>query len=148
MNKIISGCLVVVIAAAGCQSQTKTSSSAQQFSPADTMHFQIGVPAGNASMKPEQTEYYSPVPPVVTPSTFDSMPPPAGAIVLFDGTDLNNWASANDTTKPAGWTVSNGVFTVKPGTGNIETKQKFEDYQLHLEFREPIEDTSKDKGQD
>jgi hypothetical protein len=148
MNKITCCCLVALIATAGCQSQTKTASSGQQFSPADTMHFQIGVPAGNASMKPEQTEYYSPVPPVVTPSTFDSMPPPAGAIVLFDGQNLSNWVSANDTTQPAGWIVSGGVFTVKPGAGNIETKQKFEDYQLHLEFREPIEDTTDHKGQD
>lgn len=138
--------VIALIAFTGCQSQpTGTNNHAQ--SKTDTATFQVGIPAGNDTMKHEQTEFYTPVPPVVTPGKTNSEPP-SGAIVLFDGKDLNNWVSANDTTKPAAWTVTNGTFTVKPGTGNIQTKQRFEDYQLHLEWREPAEDTTRHKGQD
>jgi hypothetical protein len=37
----------------------------------------------------------------------------------------------------AGWTVADGVLTVKKGSGNIHTKRAFTDYQLHLEWRIP-----------
>ena len=33
--------------------------------------------------------------------------------------------------------VSDGVLTVKPGSGVIKTKRKFNDCQLHIEFRTP-----------
>lgn len=113
----------------------------------DTTHYLSSEPPENKTMKPEQTEYYSPVPPVVTPGKECGLAP-SDAIILFNGKNLDNWVSANDTTQPARWTVSHGVFTVKPGTGNIQTKEKFTDYQLHLEWREPVEDYSKHKGQD
>lgn len=137
---------LIGIALASCQPQTNSQATQQQAeSKAPT--FQIGVPAGNDSMKPEQTEYYEPVPPVVTPGKTDA-DPPSDAIVLFDGKDLSGWVNANDTTKPAGWTVENGVMTVNPGAGNIQTKRRFNDYQLHIEWREPVEDTASHKGQD
>jgi hypothetical protein len=50
--------------------------------------------------------------------------PPAGAIVLFDGTSADAWINGK---------VENGLL---PNT-NITTKQKFQDYTLHLEFRTP-----------
>jgi hypothetical protein len=137
--------LAGVFLLAACQ--TNPNGSGKSAAPTDTMLFQVGIPAGNDSMKPEQTEFYKPVPPVVTPGQTNS-DPPSDAIVLFDGKDLHNWVSANDTTRPAAWTVDSGVFTVKPGAGNIQTRQRFEDYQLHLEWREPVEDSTKHKGQD
>ncbi|WP_297043255.1 DUF1080 domain-containing protein [Thermoflavifilum sp.] len=105
---------------------------------AQEQHFLTSPPPENKHMKPEETEYYSPVPPVVTPGNACGEAP-SDAIMLFDGKDLHNWVSANDTTKPAAWTVHDGVMTVKPGTGNIQTRQRFMDYQLHLEWREPVE---------
>jgi len=147
--KLLAVCIplsVTLALAAGCQNSTQTS-QAQQSSPRDTPEFQIGIPAGNDTMKPEQTEYYSPVPPKVTPGQ-NAGAPPSDAIVLFDGKDLNNWVSTNDTSKPAEWTVSDGAFTVAPGKGNIQTKERFMDYQLHLEWSDPVEDTNKFKGQD
>ena len=86
--------------------------------------------------KPEETEVWQPVPKVVSPgkSITDS---PSDAIVLFDGKNLDQWVSSKDTTKPAGWTVAGGVITVKKGTGNIQTRTAFTDYQLHLEWRVP-----------
>ncbi|HEY1024541.1 MAG TPA: DUF1080 domain-containing protein, partial [Sphingobacteriaceae bacterium] len=61
---------------------------------------------------------------------------PADALILFDGRDLSAWVSTNDKS-PAKWTVSNGSFTVKKGTGNIETRRSFTNYQLHLEWKIP-----------
>ena len=85
---------------------------------------------------PELTEVYSPVPPVVTPGKTNS-DAPSDAIILFDGKDLDQWRSVKDTTMPAKWDVGKGILTVSKTTGNIETKQSFMDYQLHIEWRIP-----------
>jgi hypothetical protein len=61
--------------------------------------------------------------------------PPAGAVVLFDGTDLAKWARRDG--KPATWPVKDGVFSVGPGQGDIRTKEGFGNIQLHLEFSVP-----------
>jgi hypothetical protein len=80
-----------------------------------------------------ETEVWEPVPPVVaTPPNM----PPADAIVLFDGKNLDQWISAEED-KPAGWTVGKGEFTVKATTGDIKTKESFCDVQLHLEWKSP-----------
>ena len=89
-----------------------------------------------AQTKPEETEVYQPVPPVVTPGKVNS-DAPSDAIVLFDGKNLNEWVSVKDSTQPAAWKVSKGIFTVDKTTGNIQTKRRFTDYQLHLEWKEP-----------
>jgi len=86
--------------------------------------------------KHEDTEFYEPVPPVVTPGKTNN-DPPSDAIILFNGGNLNQWVYSDDNTKPVAWTVEHGFFTVKKGTSNIETKRKFNNYQLHLEWRIP-----------
>jgi hypothetical protein len=88
-------------------------------------------------MKPEETEVWTPVPAVVTPGRTDSAPP-SDAIVLFNGTNEDEWVSAQDHT-PAKWVVADGLLTVNKHAGNIETKKRFEDYQLHVEFRIPAD---------
>lgn len=90
-----------------------------------------------ARMTPEMTEYWQPQPPVVVPGKTcdEATPAPSDAIVLFDGKDLSLWENSNGA--PAEWTVHEGVFTVKKGTGDIQTKQKFTDFQLHIEWRVP-----------
>lgn len=85
--------------------------------------------------KAADTEVYKPVPPVVTPGARDS-DPPSDAVVLFDGRDLSQWVNVRDH-GPAGWTVADGVLTVNKPAGNIETKQKFSNYQLHIEWLIP-----------
>jgi hypothetical protein len=80
------------------------------------------------------TEVWTPVPPIVAAGHYPA--PPSDAIVLFDGTNLDAWVAEKDG-KPPGWTVENGILTVKPGTGAIATKQQFADCQLHLEWRTP-----------
>lgn len=85
--------------------------------------------------KPEDTEAWEPVPEMVTPGKV-SMEAPKDAIVLFDGKNLDKWESVKDKST-AKWIVGNGMFTVKKGTGNIQTKDSFTDYQLHIEWRIP-----------
>ncbi len=85
--------------------------------------------------KPQDTEQWTPVPPVVTPGAIDAAPP-SDAIVLFDGKSLDQWVNTKDKA-PAGWTVAGGVLTVNKAAGNIETRRKFKNYQLHLEWRVP-----------
>lgn len=87
-------------------------------------------------MKPEDTEIYSPVPKVVTPGNENSEPP-SDAIILFDGKDLNQWESVNKPGNPAEWIVNDGIITVNKKSGNIQTKDSFMDYQLHIEWRIP-----------
>ena len=57
-------------------------------------------------------------------------------IVLFDGSNLDQWVNAKDKS-PAEWTVANGIMTVNKPSGNIETKRSFRNYQLHIEWRIP-----------
>jgi 3-keto-disaccharide hydrolase len=88
--------------------------------------------------KPEDTEVWQPVPKIITPGATCGQAP-SDAIVLFDGTNLDQWVSAKDHTSPAGWDVADGIVTVNKKTGNIETKRSFHDYQLHLEWQEPVD---------
>lgn len=92
--------------------------------------------------KPEDTEIWSPQVPVVTPTAGVFQKAPSDAIVLFDGTNLNQWTSVKDR-GAARWTVADGAFTVKKGTGNIQTRRSFGNYQLHLEYRIPANITGK-----
>lgn len=98
-------------------------------------------------MKPEETEVYTPVPPVVTPGQ-DCTAPPSDAIVLFNGNNLDAWVRTNDTTKSADWSVKDGILTVNKKSGNIQTRQRFMDYQLHIEWRIPstIEGSGQARG--
>jgi hypothetical protein len=90
-----------------------------------------------AKPDPKDTEVWSPEPRVVTPAAACNQPP-SDALVLFDGKNLDQWVSAQDHT-PAQWFVQNGELLVNKakGVGNIETKRRFKNYQLHVEFRIP-----------
>ena len=94
--------------------------------------------------KPQDTEVWSPVPTAVTPGKVSS-DAPSDAIILFNGKNLDQWVSVKDTTSPAKWTVANGVLTVNKPSGNIQTKQSFGSYQLHIEWKIP--ENIKEEGQ-
>jgi len=89
------------------------------------------------SLKASTTEVYSPIPKIVTPGKTDAEPP-SDAVVLFDGKNLDLWrAEGPDSTKAAGWKVHDHIMTVDKKAKGILTRQRFTDYQLHLEFRIP-----------
>ena len=99
--------------------------------------FIVGLNAGAfAQGDPKLTEVWSPEPAKITPGKTNTSTP-SDAIILFDGKNLDEWVSAKDTTQPAKWTIKKDAFTVNKGTGNIQTKRAFTDYQLHIEWRIP-----------
>lgn len=118
-------------------------SSAALFAQSTTV-----VPAESPmKMKPEMTEIWEPEVPVVTPGK-NAGDPPSDAIILFNGKDLSQWVSAKDG-GPAPWKIVNGDhMEVVPKSGDIKTKMKFGDCQLHLEFSAPdlVEGTSQGRG--
>ena len=102
---------------------------------------------------PKETEVWENEPTVVTPGVFYA--PPSDAVILFDGKDLSQWQKPQfiyekGTVKemqadinaldaayenpPADWNVEAGQIVVKQGAGAIETKEKFGDFQLHIEW--------------
>lgn len=87
---------------------------------------------GSEAEQAKKTEVWEPEPTVI--SAVDGQPP-SDAIVLFAGNDLDKWQSVEG--GEPGWTVNDGVLTVRPGSGNIRTKAGFCDVQLHLEWKVP-----------
>lgn len=75
-----------------------------------------------------------PEPKIVTPG--EGTAPPSDAIVLFDGTNMDAWKGGEK------WKIAEGIATV--AGGSVETKQKFGDIQLHLEWASPELSTYKD----
>jgi hypothetical protein len=76
------------------------------------------------------------------------VPPPADAIVLFDGKTMQGWeADSARKDRTARWLVRPGYVEVAPGAGDIHTTQSFGDVQLHVEWSTPIPKPS-DAGQD
>ncbi|MBL4675986.1 MAG: DUF1080 domain-containing protein [Mucilaginibacter sp.] len=103
--------------------------------------------ANAQNAKPEDTEKWEPVPPVVTAGKVAGEAP-SDAIVLFDGKNgLSEWedVASGD---PAKWDVKGDVLTVNKKYGNIQTKKKFGSYQLHIEWKVPanIEGTGQARG--
>jgi len=94
--------------------------------------------------KPADTEIWEPVPAIVTPGS-TAADPPSDAIRLLDGKSLDEWVNTKDKS-PAGWTLADGIMTVNKPVGNIETKRRFRNYQLHLEWRIPSNITGTEQG--
>ena len=72
--------------------------------------------------------------------------PPSDAIVLFDGTSLDNWS--DDKGNPTKWILKDGAMECVRGSGYIQTKQSFGDCQLHVEWATPekIEGSGQGRG--
>jgi hypothetical protein len=117
---------------------------AQQTAAPQSAPAQPDPQAAARAAQAKATEVWEPVPPIVTPGKTNG-DPPSDAIVLFDGTSLDQWVSVKDKS-PAGWTLENGVMTVRKSAGNIETKRTFRNYQLHLEWRIPENITGSDQA--
>lgn len=97
-------------------------------------------------MRPGMSEYWTPQPKIVTPGDQATAGAPSDAIVLFDGKNLSEWQNSKG--GPAEWKVADGVVTVDKSKGDILTKKKFDNFQLHLEWKVPedIEGKSQARG--
>ena len=125
MRTILFGSMLLVITASGLAQETIDQSKEPQ--------------------KPEETEVYSPVPPKVA---VNAQGVPSDAIVLFDGTGLQEWISSVDSTE-AKWHLNpDGSMTVRDKAGDIQTKRNFGSIQLHLEWRSPaaIQGSGQNRG--
>jgi hypothetical protein len=95
-----------------------------------------------------------PLPPVVTPGT-TAVDPPSDAIVLFEGSDLDEWTGTVSTNKnkrynPEGkalWKIENGYVEITP-TGGLVSRKEFGDCHIHLEWSAPVppQGTSQKRG--
>jgi len=82
-----------------------------------------------------------PLPQIVEPKSLKSLnkstKPPKGAIVLFDGKNLDQWQGGT-------WVIKEGVMeTLKD---NLMTKQAFGDCKVHVEWRIPDVDSHGNSG--
>lgn len=80
------------------------------------------------------------VPPMPGPA-----PVPSDAVVLFDGSNLDDWESVRNEGDEPQWTL-NDDGSMSPRQGGIRTKQEFGDVQLHVEFATPAEVKGRGQG--
>jgi hypothetical protein len=110
----------------------------------------LSLPDSGHAQQPREWPVHAldrPLPRVVDPGPFvGSAPPPADAVVLFDGRSLDAWRSADEAGTPARWRIVDGAMEVVPGTGALATAQSFGDVQLHIEWRMPAPPSG--EGQD
>jgi hypothetical protein len=88
-----------------------------------------------------------PRPRVVTPGVGTAAP--SDGIVLFDGKDLSQWVTyVGGQPQPPKWKVEDGFVEIVDGTGSINTKEKFGDVQLHIEWASPavVSGSSQNRG--
>ena len=71
----------------------------------------------------------------------ESIPPPEGAIILFDGSNLDEWIQLDG--QPPAWLLVEGGAMQAPARGGnfgIKTRKQFDGrYKLHVEFRVPYQ---------
>ncbi|MDU0353409.1 DUF1080 domain-containing protein [Paraglaciecola aquimarina] len=87
--------------------------------------------------QPEDTEIWQPVPKQVNP-----YPIPADAKILFAGENLERWVDEQG--KTPSWKVMNGEFHHSGKSKKIFSKDKFCNMQLHVEWRTPEVDQSRE----
>lgn len=101
---------------------------------------------GKEPTKPEETRVWEPKPARVYPGNGNF--PPSDAIVLFDGSNFDEWISKEDGSSVKWQLNSDGSMSVVPGTGGIQTKKEFGNVQLHIEWKSPskISGDGQDRG--
>ncbi len=80
--------------------------------------------------------------------------PPSDAIILFDGNDIDKeWQESawrpgtSPGIKPAvTWIVKDGAMESAKGSGSIQSKRSFNDFQLHIEWKTPSTITGEGQG--
>lgn len=95
-------------------------------------------------MTPGMTEIMDPEVPIIQPG-IKYGDPPSDAIVLFNGTDINTeWEDTKGNN--SNWLIIDSALVCVKGAGDIRTKRKFSNFQLHIEWRTPSEVTGEGQG--
>lgn len=93
---------------------------------------------------PGMTEIWDPEVKIIQPAVKDS-DPPSDAIILFNGTDISKEWTDNDG-NPSKWIVKDGSLISVKGAGVIKSRRKFNNFQLHVEWKTPSEVTGESQG--
>lgn len=102
------------------------------------------MPGEENQMKPGMTEIMEPEVTIVQPGSSDKNAP-SDAIVLFNGSDINSeWSDAQGNSSK--WVVKDGELLCVKGSGIIKTKRKFDNFQLHIEWKSPSEVSGDGQG--
>jgi len=95
-------------------------------------------------MTPGMTEIWQPEVKIIQPGIVCS-DAPSDAIILFNGGDVNaEWTDVQG--NPTKWIVKDGALISVKGAGYIKSKRKFENFQLHIEWKTPSEVTGESQG--
>lgn len=131
VNRLLSPCVVSVLVAPVCMAQ--------------------GVGYTDTPQLPGQQwrvhDVDRPNPPVVDPGPAPESPAPvpSDATVLLDGSSLDAWRHGDG--RSAEWTLlEDGAMQVKPGTGDLMTRETFGSCQLHIEWSSPAEVVGESQG--
>ena len=93
----------------------------------------------------KQHDWERPRPTVIDPGPVPQSPAaPSDAIILFDGSNLDQWRSGDK--GPARWIVKEGAMEPTHNGGYVYSAQSFGDCQLHLEWASPIKITGSSQG--
>ena len=90
--------------------------------------------AGTIKTPSRTIEFTGARPPKWPPSDANAPHKLGKPIDLFDGTSMDAWG-VQDQTKPSGWTVVDGAMTNTPHANNLVSKQKFQDFKIHAEYK-------------
>jgi len=95
-------------------------------------------------MTPGMTEIWEPEVKIIQPGATNS-DAPSDAIVLFSGTELSSeWSDLQG--NPSKWVVKDGALISTKGAGFIKSKRKFQNFQLHIEWKTPSEVSGESQG--
>ena len=136
MKKIIGICVFAILFTACNQEKKETVTKKDET--------EVGAETKKQEpTKPEETEIWEPKPKVVTVTDTGI---PSDAIVLFNGSNFNEWISSIDSSAVK-WTLNKDQsMTVKDRTGDIQTKRNFGNVQLHIEWRSSSESTGSNQS--
>jgi hypothetical protein len=83
----------------------------------------------------DRTVEFAGVRPPKWPAADANAPQKLGTPVdLFNGTSMDAW-DVQDKSKPSGWSIVDGAMTNTPHANNLVSKQKFQDYKIHAEYK-------------
>jgi hypothetical protein len=142
MNRQISAALLIAVGIAGVTVLVKGQNAKPKYRTSPVGYNDTPVLPGQ---KWRVHDIDRPRPHVVTPGTVPGSPP-SDAVVLFDGKDLSKWIGQGKARNGAkqgapGWKVQNGYVEVVGGSGDLVSKEKFGNAQMHVEWTSPVEIT-------